>query len=910
MGTRGASLVVAVVGAALLAPGAAVAAKRPNAPSRATVLRALDATVRAVPFSAGRRQAAQARRAFARRSACRANAALARLDAQIARRQRAARRSRSTARARALRRGALRSARARALLLRSLPVGRSCRGAPSVAVDTSVRPRLDLPRLGGADRPVAALVDASGRRTEFAADELLVRGSAEEIRALARRWAGKVLATVDLGDLGSRGRMALVRIRTSRADASRLDADLARLSGSRGGVGLVSSAQGVGVLAAAAREARRGGDVGINVVARGSAIAGGSAIESPRGPGGFANTGAAYDPNPFEWSYLSDTGSQRTGTAKAWQLLRRSGRDANKVGIAVLDMGFSPRANTTDFGTPLKAASNIPFREALETPNLIGCGSSGCPWHGTNVANAAFSVVDDNRGVAGTGGPVADRIVVSTLYDMFTSISALVIARGLGARVVNMSYGAPVPFYLGWSVIPFELATAAARGPGGMVLMASAGNDNSDVDGEDCFLGACWEHTWWTPCENAGVFCVGALEDDGIRKASYSNYGAEQVDLFAPGTVLVGPDPGTPQSAPGGIRAVNGTSFASPYLAGVAALVRAAGGGGPGTVENVLKTTARSSSDTKVRRYVNTLAAVGRALPRLVAIEEPATDPVTYQKGPAFRFSAFVHDPGGASPTSVTWTTATGAVLGTGPSISTAALPYGTNRVTATARFASGAAVSDATTVVVANTPPSVRIAQPASGSAFVQNETISLVGEASDLNQNATPGLSWTLDGGATPFATGSNASLDLSGVSVGTHTITLRATDEAGASTTDSVTITVGPPAANRPPTVRIDSPANNAVKPIEGSNANGSFATFDFQATASDPEGQPLTYSWSEVVRSSGGNRPAVVRSTVEDPGPQQVSFGNACNSNGTDWTLTVSDGTSSRSATVRLFGSIVC
>ena len=120
-------------------------------------------------------------------------------------------------------------------------------------------------------------------------------------------------------------------------------------------------------------------------------------------------------------------------------------------------MGFSTQVNQPDFGTPLNAISNVPFADALNNPNKLDCGGSSCPWHGTNVANTAFSVVDDNHGVAGTGGPVANRIVVYTLYDFGTSIFALSSAYGAGAKVINMSYGAARP------VLP-RLERAALRG--------------------------------------------------------------------------------------------------------------------------------------------------------------------------------------------------------------------------------------------------------------------------------------------------------------------------------------------------------------------------------------------------------------------------------------------------------------
>jgi hypothetical protein len=47
----------------------------------------------------------------------------------------------------------------------------------------------------------------------------------------------------------------------------------------------------------------------------------------------------------------------------------------------------------------------------------------------------------------------------------------------------------------------------------------------------------------------------------------------------------------------------------------------------------------------------------------------------------------------------------------------------------------------------------------------------------------------------------------------------------------------------------------------------------------------------------------------RSTVQDPGNQTV-YWTSCSEQGHDWTLSVSDGTSTRSATVRVYVTVVC
>ena len=92
-------------------------------------------------------------------------------------------------------------------------------------------------------------------------------------------------------------------------------------------------------------------------------------------------------------------------------------------------MGFEPDA---DMPAGFLAISNVPFVAPTGTENLLSCGGP-CPWHGTNVASAAFAVPGNGFGSAGPAGPVADPLLIFTSYDFFTSIAALLEARALGA---------------------------------------------------------------------------------------------------------------------------------------------------------------------------------------------------------------------------------------------------------------------------------------------------------------------------------------------------------------------------------------------------------------------------------------------------------------------------------------------
>jgi len=95
----------------------------------------------------------------------------------------------------------------------------------------------------------------------------------------------------------------------------------------------------------------------------------------------------------------------------------------------------------------------------------------------------------------------------------------------------------------------------------------AAGNDGANIDTTDNFptdvyLDGGSPERWIT---------VGASSWEGETKlaASFSNYGPEQVDLFAPGVDIYSTTPGQTYER------IPGTSMAAPMVSGVAALVMA-----------------------------------------------------------------------------------------------------------------------------------------------------------------------------------------------------------------------------------------------------------------------------------------------------------------------------------------------
>ena len=91
----------------------------------------------------------------------------------------------------------------------------------------------------------------------------------------------------------------------------------------------------------------------------------------------------------------------------------------------------------------------------------------------------------------------------------------------------------------------------------GILFVSSAGNDGEDVD--DVYV-------YPTTNESAIYLSTGAVKSDGTR-AYYSNYGVTTVEVAAPGSSI------ETTGLNGSYTSVSGTSFASPFTAGIASMI-------------------------------------------------------------------------------------------------------------------------------------------------------------------------------------------------------------------------------------------------------------------------------------------------------------------------------------------------
>lgn len=185
--------------------------------------------------------------------------------------------------------------------------------------------------------------------------------------------------------------------------------------------------------------------------------------------------------------------------------------------------------------------------------------------HGTHVAG----IIAQSRNNEIGGDGVATNVEIMPIRavpngDEYDKDIALAIRYAVdnGAKVINGSFGKDYSPHKEWVWEAMKYAESKD-----VLIVLAAGNDSKNVDIEPNYP----EDTADKKTELVNnVLKVGAINYNFGENivADFSNFGADNVDVFAPGVKIYATVPG------GSYKYQQGTSMASPNVAGVAALIR------------------------------------------------------------------------------------------------------------------------------------------------------------------------------------------------------------------------------------------------------------------------------------------------------------------------------------------------
>ncbi len=334
-------------------------------------------------------------------------------------------------------------------------------------------------------------------------------------------------------------------------------------------------------------------------------------------------THAFFTPNDPDFSFqygLNNTGQTIQGqkgiagddihAEAAWDVTKGNG-----VKVAILDTGIN--LNQPDLSGKVVAEKVFLSSPSPSTDTSSVEDQNG---HGTHVAG--ILAADTNNGIGVAGVCPGCQLIIGRILDdkgdgtTSDSVAAITWAADQGAKVINMSLGTPDSSTE--SLYAQAVSYAESKGA---VVVAAAGN----CGGSDYIQEGCTEQNETTyPAGVPGAISVGATTNTDT-KASYSNYGSS-VGIAAPGDNILSTGPihsFDPDLEPFGYNTsvpyfyLSGTSMATPYVSGVAALVAAtAYGTTPQAITNRLYATADkiagTGTDWKYGR-VDAAAAVGPA---------------------------------------------------------------------------------------------------------------------------------------------------------------------------------------------------------------------------------------------------------------------------------------------------------
>lgn len=259
------------------------------------------------------------------------------------------------------------------------------------------------------------------------------------------------------------------------------------------------------------------------------------------------------------------------------QNVDRAVRSAKQVWLNLNAMGAT-RADIQDGVTHFEEELNYNLNDAFDPRKVIGDDLKSLSYgkygnnevtgpdamHGTHVAGIIGADRNNALGVKG----VADNVKILTIRCVPNGderdkdvANAIKYAVDNGAEIINMSFGKPYSPEKFWVDEAVKYAESK-----GVLLVSAAGNESEDIDQHVHYP----TRTLKSGAEIGTWITVGAtnFEEGENLPADFTNYGKKGVDVFAPGVAIYSTVPGSKYEEK------QGTSMASPAVAGLAALLK------------------------------------------------------------------------------------------------------------------------------------------------------------------------------------------------------------------------------------------------------------------------------------------------------------------------------------------------
>ena len=236
-----------------------------------------------------------------------------------------------------------------------------------------------------------------------------------------------------------------------------------------------------------------------------------------------------------------------SSSAGQWALFRINAEQAWDLSTGLSSVVVAVTDNAINVNHPDLVNKMLTGYDAVDQDNdPTGCGSND-GFHGSHVSGIVGAETNNNTGIASIGYDVSILPVKigNCNGSLVAGYEGITWAADNGADVINMSWGGSGASNYGQNVCNYASSQGA-------ILVAAAGNDNVSS-------------VFYPAGYNNVISVASTTTNDG--KSSFSNYGS-WIDISSPGSSILS------CNAASGYQITQGTSMASPLVAGLLGLMK------------------------------------------------------------------------------------------------------------------------------------------------------------------------------------------------------------------------------------------------------------------------------------------------------------------------------------------------